>query len=81
MRAGVQKPVVAMWRTRYADTTLPFPTPEAELHTGAVWLWPKVQSWLITTGRETDAGWTLEQVNASDIRQGKKPPQRKKVGA
>lgn len=58
-RAGVQKPVVAMWRTRHAD----FPRPVAELHTGAVWWWPDVAAWLRRTGRETDANWTVEQVN------------------
>lgn len=68
MHAGVQKPVVAMWRTRYAD----FPEPVAELHTGAVWWWPTVQQWLIDTGREWDAGWTLEQVNAAARRQREK---------
>lgn len=59
MRAGVQKPVVATWRKRHSA----FPEPEAELHAGPVCLWPKVEQWLIATGRRTDANWTLDQVN------------------
>lgn len=58
MRAGVQKPVVAMWRTRHPD----FPAPLAELQTGPVWDWADVKAWLIETGRRTNARWTLEQV-------------------
>lgn len=58
MNAGVQKPVVAAWRTRYDE----FPSPVAQLHTGSVLWWPHVEQWLIRTGRQTDAGWTLEQV-------------------
>jgi hypothetical protein len=63
MRAGVQKPAVAMWRTRYADTEHPFPEEVADLHAGVVFWWPSVKTWLIATGRRWDAGWTLEQVN------------------
>lgn len=62
MRAGVQKPVVAMWRKRHDHS---FPLPVAELHTGAVWWWPDVEHWLRTTGRQTDANWTIDQVNPS----------------
>ena len=61
-RAGVQKPVVAVWRTRYED----FPDSVADLRTGSVWLWPQVEAWLLKTGRITDAGWTLEQVTVRD---------------
>lgn len=60
-RAGVQKPVVAMWRVR--DDT--FPAPVADLRVGAVFWWPDVQAWLVRTGRRADADWTLEQINAS----------------
>ena len=58
-RAGVQKPVVAMWRTRHDD----FPEPVADLRTGPVWWWPDVESWLSWTGRRSDQNWTVEQVN------------------
>jgi hypothetical protein len=60
-RAGVQKPVVSMWRTRHKD----FPEVVSNLHAGPVWLWPEVEKWLRESGRRTDAGWTLEQVNPS----------------
>lgn len=70
--AGVQKPVVAVWRTRHED----FPAPVAELHTGAVWWWPDVASWLRRTGRSTDAGWTVAQVNSSTRRTRPGPPGR-----
>lgn len=60
-RAGVQKPAVAMWRTRHPD----FPRPVAELHAGAVWWWPQVRSWLRRTGRNWDESWTPQQVNSS----------------
>ena len=63
--AGVQKPVVAVWRTGYED----FPDSVADLRTGSVWLWPLVEAWLLKTGRITDAGWTLEQVTAGNARQ------------
>jgi hypothetical protein len=63
-RAGVRKQAVAMWRTRHPD----FPRPVAELHTGAVWWWPHVRSWLRRTGRNWDERWTVEQVNASEKR-------------
>ena len=42
MRAGVKRPVVTMWRTRY-DT---FPRPVAELHNGPIFWWPQVKAWL-----------------------------------
>ena len=58
-RAGVQKPVVSMWRTRYET----FPRPAALLATGPVWFWEPVKEWLETTGRQTDAGWTRAEVN------------------
>lgn len=64
-RAGVQKPVVAMWRVR--DQT--FPESVADLRVGAIFWWPDVQVWLTRTGRRSDAGWTIEQVNASTDRQ------------
>jgi hypothetical protein len=64
MRAGVRKPVVSMWRSRHES----FPEPSAMLATGAVWFWPDVEKWLTDTGRETNAGWTVEQVNAGDKR-------------
>lgn len=57
-RAGVQRPVVSMWRTRHVD----FPRPVKELHVGPVFWWPEVQSWLKQTGRSWDADWTVEQV-------------------
>jgi len=60
-RAGVQKPVVSGWRTRYTT----FPAPVADLTAGPVFWWPQVQAWLKGTGRVWDAEWTLEEVNAS----------------
>lgn len=58
-RAGVQKPVVSMWRTRYEE----FPPPAAILATGPVWFWEPVRIWLKATGRETDAGMSRVEVN------------------
>jgi hypothetical protein len=58
-RAGVQKPVVAMWRSRHES----FPAPVAELRTGAVFWWPEVQVWLQATGRRWDADLTIDDVN------------------
>lgn len=63
-RAGVQRPVVSMWRTRHET----FPQPVAELHIGPIFWWPEVKRWLERTGRTTDAGWTLEQVREPDRR-------------
>ena len=63
MRAGVQRPVVSMWRTRHPD----FPTPVAELSAGNVFWWPEVRDWLIKSGRDHDAGWTYEQVNPQRV--------------
>lgn len=57
-RAGVRRPVVSVWRTRHAD----FPEAVQELHVGPVFSWPEVKEWLILTGREYDAHWSLEQV-------------------
>jgi hypothetical protein len=59
MRAGVQRPVVTMWRKRHED----FPQPVADLSLGPVFWWPDVERWLSRSGRETDAGWTHEQIN------------------
>lgn len=59
MRAGVQKPAVQNWRTRYPE----FPKPLAELVVGPVWLWEDVEVWLKATRRRTNAGWTREQVS------------------
>lgn len=64
MAAGVQKPVVSMWRTR----GLGFPEAVVELAGGGVFFWPDVQEWLLDTGRKTDAGWTRDQVNQSSGR-------------
>jgi hypothetical protein len=58
-RAGVQKNAVSSWRTRHKD----FPAPVAELASGAVWLWPDVEEWLIATGRRHDANLTRAEVN------------------
>lgn len=58
MRAGVQKPVVAVWRTKRVY----FPEPVAQVGRSAVWWWPDVEAWLEATGRETAAGWTREQI-------------------
>lgn len=64
MRAGVQKPVVSKWSVMYTD----FPETCADLRTGPVWWWPDVENWLRATGRETDADWSWEQVNAANLR-------------
>lgn len=50
-RAGVRRPVVSMWRTRYQD----FPAPVSELAVGPVFWWPDVAAWLQATGRRYDA--------------------------
>ncbi len=63
-RAGVRRPVVTQWRGRFED----FPEPVADLQTGPVWWWPDVEKWLKMTGREYDAGWSLEQVRQSGLR-------------
>jgi hypothetical protein len=65
-RAGVQKPVVAMWRKRHDS----FPVPVAELATGPVWLWPDVETWLRRTGRPSDRSLTRAEVNRSSGRTG-----------
>ena len=58
MRAGVRRPVVSVWRTRYPD----FPAPVAVLAVGPVFWWPDVARWLTATGRQVDAGWTRQDV-------------------
>ena len=63
-RAGVQRNVVTMWRSR----DLGFPEPVAELRVGPVWWWPDVQDWLESTGREFDANLSLEEVRSPDGR-------------
>lgn len=63
-RAGVQKPVVAVWRTRHES----FPEPVAELATGPVWHWPDVEQWLRDTGRRWDCNLSREDVNRSSGR-------------
>lgn len=62
--AGVQKPVVAMWRIR----DMGFPQPVGKVGPSFVWWWPDVKTWLEATGRDTDAGWTREQILASPSR-------------
>lgn len=64
MRAGVQKPVVATWRTRHDD----FPAPAALLAAGPVWYWHDVRAWLERTGRKWDCHLTREEVNRSEKR-------------
>lgn len=59
-RAGVQRPVVSTWRTRYAD----FPAPVKELHVGPVFWWPQVRAWLEATGRRYDCQLTLAEIGA-----------------
>jgi hypothetical protein len=77
----VQKPVVAMWVSRFdgGGAGRPFPKPVAVLRTGGVWWWPDVEEWLLATGRETDAGWSLEQVNATRRRGGSRPRNRRSL--
>lgn len=58
MRAGVRRPVVSVWRTRYDD----FPAPVAVLAVGPVFWWPDVASWLTATGRQVDANWSRDEV-------------------
>ena len=72
-RAGVQRPVVTMWRSRYED----FPEPIEELHIGPVFAWPHVQKWLQNTGRTWDANWSLDQVRRPSATFD--PPARKRV--
>lgn len=50
MRAGVQRTVVTVWRSRYED----FPKPVATLEIGPIWWWPDVKEWLIKTYRRYD---------------------------
>jgi hypothetical protein len=57
-RAGVQRQVVSVWRTRYAD----FPLPGWELKIGPIWEWGTVKKWLILHGKKWDENWTYEQV-------------------
>lgn len=54
--AGVQRPVVSVWRSRHSD----FPEPVAELEVGPIFWWPDVERWLLDTGR-------LINQNRSDI--------------
>lgn len=53
MRAGVKRPVVSTWRTRYDD----FPAPVAVLAVGPIFWWHDVERWLIDTGRNPQADW------------------------
>jgi hypothetical protein len=62
-RAGVQRNVVTMWRSR----DLGFPKPVAELRIGPIWWWPDVKGWLESTGREFDADIPLENVRPSGM--------------
>jgi hypothetical protein len=48
--AGVRRPVVSSWRTRYSD----FPRPVAELAVGPVFWEPDIARWLLATGRSVD---------------------------
>lgn len=59
-RAGVQKPAVAMWRTRFIGE---FPSTVADLRTGPVFWWPEVEAWLKLTGRPHDCALTTAEVN------------------
>lgn len=58
MRAGVKRNTVSSWIDRYPE----FPAPVADLAIGPIFWWPSVAAWLTATGRQTDAGWTREQV-------------------
>lgn len=58
MRAGVKRPVVSTWRTRYEN----FPEPAADLAVGPIFWWADVERWLKATGRVYDADWTREQI-------------------
>lgn len=59
-RAGVQRPVVSTWRSRYPD----FPVPIRELHVGPVFWWPQVKAWLAATGRRYDCELTIAEIGA-----------------
>lgn len=59
--AGVRRPVVSMWRTRYAD----FPLPVQELAVGPVFWWPDIEEWLRLTGRRVDANWSRDAIRSS----------------
>ncbi len=63
-RAGVQKPVVGMWRKRHPE----FPVSVADLHTGSVFWWPEVRNWLEATGRKWDCNLSVADVNRSKVR-------------
>ena len=64
MRAGVKINTVDSWIYRSPD----FPQPFAKLDAGPrrplvrVWWWPAVKQWLEDHGKETDAGWTTEDL-------------------
>lgn len=50
--AGVQRPVVSMWRRRYRSTHHPFPTPRMGLRGTERFDRSEVLGWLSTTGRQ-----------------------------
>lgn len=60
-RAGVRRPVVSTWRSRYTD----FPRPVADLEVGPVFWWPDVERWLLATDRQSDQNrldiWPADQ--------------------
>lgn len=63
-RAGVQKAAVSMWKIRHES----FPEPVADLRCGPVWWWPDVEKWLKSTGRQSDVGMSVAEVNRYDQR-------------
>ena len=60
-RAGVQKPVICVWRNRHED----FPDSVADLRVGSIYWWPDVEKGLLRHGRNTNETLTVEQVNAA----------------
>lgn len=58
MRAGVRRPVVSMWRTRYTN----FPEPVSTLSVGPIFWWPEIERWLIATGRDPHVNKTREEI-------------------
>lgn len=62
--AGVQRPVVSMWRQRSKKTSLPFPAPVSESGGRPVFDVEDVMTWLAATGRapEDNRGWDADRL-------------------
>ncbi|QIM19544.1 hypothetical protein G7066_14920 [Leucobacter coleopterorum] len=64
----VRRPVISMWRSRYADTQYPFPAPISIEESGAQrFLVAEVNRWLIDTGRGNNPEAAIESPLYGDL--------------